>query len=355
MLTKRQTFDKAEALLAGYMKFPHPMMAAVAALWAIGTWKFQEFDAYPYLVITALTKQAGKTRLMELTAMLSFNPEQGTAISSTGLYRPMSDSEGEGVTLFNDEAEPLSSEAAGTLRSVINAGYRRGAKVKRPKGDIMVEYDIYYPKCFVLIGSPYDTLRDRSINIELIRGLPARKFRFAEAEAEAAELKPALNHHRDNLLGEAEIVDPEWLEGRDAEVWSPILTLAKEWAPHRYDDLVRASVVFTSLKTVEARHYSKLAQEEDERIEESYGLRALRDLASVTTTPRISGQDACRLLCEIPTAPWQLFRGEPLTPIRLAQLVQRFGLASKQIKHGGKNLRGYQRADIERAISKLAK
>src|SRR5207247_3545549 len=52
------------------------------------------------------------------------------------------------------------------FRSVLNGGYRKGATVTR-RG---LTYAVYSPKVFILIGDVFDTLRDRSIVIEMWRG-----------------------------------------------------------------------------------------------------------------------------------------------------------------------------------------
>lgn len=358
-MTKAQTFRHIESLLGDYMAFPLPTQAAICALWAIGTWGYQDFDAFPYFVITAATKQSGKTRLAELLGLVSYNAKNTGALTPAVLFRSMDASANSGVTLFFDEAEQLSSEAASTMRVVLNMGYRRGQTVQRMEGDTIKEFQVYCPKAFVLIGDVYDTLRDRSILIELHRGTPRKRFQFRDVEAIAEGIREAMKAHREaGILGaDGVIVDPsEWLDGRDAECWAPILTLAQEWCPDRYDEIMRASVDFTALKTAPARRFSSLAQAEEDRTEQQYGERAIRDIASImhaANAARMFGEDICHAMCAIATAPWRSYRGEAITPVRLAHLVSRFGLSPKYIKAGGKVRRGYQRADVTKAVAKL--
>ena len=40
-------------------------------LWALATFTFESFDAFPYLAITSPTKRCGKTRLLECLELLA--------------------------------------------------------------------------------------------------------------------------------------------------------------------------------------------------------------------------------------------------------------------------------------------
>lgn len=46
----------------------------VVTLWAICTYLYEDFDAFPYLALVSPTKRCGKTRLAELLAKISWTP-----------------------------------------------------------------------------------------------------------------------------------------------------------------------------------------------------------------------------------------------------------------------------------------
>ncbi len=54
-----------ENYLKRYVSFVDGANAFALALWVAGTHVYEVFDAYGYLTITAGTKRAGKTRLMD--------------------------------------------------------------------------------------------------------------------------------------------------------------------------------------------------------------------------------------------------------------------------------------------------
>lgn len=358
---KTELFARMEAFLSSYMSFPDPAWSTILTLWAIGTWTYQVFDAFPYLVITAATKQAGKTRLMELLSMVSSNPHNFSALTPAVLFRLLGDAndKGDGATVFFDEAETLASEAASTMRAVLNVGYRRGQTIPRiVKGEV-VAFNVYAPKVFVLIGDVYDTLRDRSIVVTLSRGKAAKTFQWVEAQHEAAQLTDALRKLGPRYKGD--LVEPTaFVGGREAEIWTPLFSLASEWCPSRMDLLTAASADLAAQKTAPKRRYSEQASSEDDTQETSYAERALADMAGILKESRFGlSVDMVASMRAIPDAPWRKYRGEGLSPQLLSGLLSRFGVAPKQFyagktpKGNDASKRGYAREDVQRAFKAL--
>ena len=169
-----------ESYIRSYVTLAESSYALVIALWLMATHIWPAFDAFPYLVVTSATKRSGKTRLLELLSFVASNSRLVAHISPAALYRTI---DAEKPTLLVDEAEMFSS-AKSEFRSLLNTGYRRGQTVKRHDGD----YETYCPKAFALIGDVHDTLRDRSIVIEMMRGEAARRFVYAVAKEQGAAL-----------------------------------------------------------------------------------------------------------------------------------------------------------------------
>ena len=55
-----------ESLYCDYLIFPSAGLPLVLALWGIGTYVFDAFDTYPYLIISSPAKRCAKTRLAKL-------------------------------------------------------------------------------------------------------------------------------------------------------------------------------------------------------------------------------------------------------------------------------------------------
>jgi hypothetical protein len=342
--------ERIAGWLSGYMYFPDPRVAMVLALWAVHTWVFKRFDATPYLCVTAATKQAGKTRLMELLRMITRNGRMFGDMTPAALFRMLGAYDGE-VTTFYDEAERLSGGAAGVMRSLMNTGYRVGQMITRAKaGGGVDEFPVFAPKCFALIGDVNDTLRDRSIVITLQRGKPEREFFYSEAEGEARELVNAIAHLF--VGGWPTAGHPDFLNGRDREIWSALFGVAEACGLDReaMESLTACAADLTAAKTAPARKFTKLEGDEDEAVAASYGERAVRDLWSVFKADEkwILTNEVVARLRAIPSGPWRTFKGTGIDEFSLSSLVRPFGIRPRQIKvAAGKNRRGYVRADVQ--------
>ena len=360
-----------ELYLSQYMVFPHDGLRFVVALWIIGTYLWPELDVFPYLSITASTKRAGKTRLLELLKFTASNPQWMTGGTGPAMFYMIRD---ENPTLLFDEAERLASEAAGIMREVMNSGYRRGQTIPRVVDKKTEHWPSYCPKAFSLIGDVNDTLRDRSIVIRLKRGSPDKmdkltRFVWSRADTEGNAIglavKAQVEENKKTLLDSFDsFAGLSFLTSdRDEELWTPLFVLCQVFAPKRVVELQRIAVDIATEKTAEAASYSDLngAGSEQQAQNEEYGLVLLRHLAEVMgAEQQITTADALERLYEMPTAPWRKFRGTGLTPTMMADLLDAFRLTPKPVRFGkqfkGKGQpvkRGYTRADVQRALKSI--
>lgn len=90
------------------------------ALWAAGTHVYEIFDAFRYLTITAATKRAGKTRLLELLSFVAARSHYTAEITPAALFAVV---ENEKPTLMIDEAERFATSQK-DFRSIINKSVR---------------------------------------------------------------------------------------------------------------------------------------------------------------------------------------------------------------------------------------
>jgi hypothetical protein len=353
---------EVESYIRSYVTLSETSYTLVIALWVVATFIWTAFDAFPYLVVTSATKRSGKTRLLELISFVASNSRLFTDISPAALYHTI---DVEKPTLLLDEAEMFSS-AKSEYRSLLNTGYRRGQTVKRHDG----EYETYCPKAFALIGDVHDTLRDRSIVIEMRRGEAARRFVYAIAKEQGAALREIIN--ATVSLKAEEITDAvrkfeglSFLTDRDEEIWSPLFILCRLICPDRIDELTRAAADISAAKTARARRYSELGDQEDKMQDEEYAVRLLRDMLYVIGDQKqITTQEAIPKLREIPTSPWRRFRGDGLKngiegAMVVAGLLSRFGVKPATIRIAAKDVgtgstaKGYKRQALLNALSEI--
>jgi len=152
--------------------FQYDWQPYIIAFWLAGTYLYRCFSLYPYLWVQSPTKRCGKTLLLELLSSLAFNCDGvTTAPTEAILYR---DPEISGGTLCWDEVENLSKfKEKGERIQIINAAYRKGAKIKRCEGkdNDVKSFEVYRPIILSGIQELPDTVIDRSIKIELITKL----------------------------------------------------------------------------------------------------------------------------------------------------------------------------------------
>lgn len=357
---KTTIIDELQKYIKRFSTFPALDYSLPLALWAIGTQVYPDFDSYPYLVITSATKRSGKTRLAEILSFISANPVNSGAMTPASMFKTMAD---EKPTIFIDEAESLSSEAASNMRVVLNMGYRKGQTVRRVVGQEVREYQVYCPKCFILIGDVYDTLKDRSIIVRMRRGEASERFVYEPVKAEGAVLRDKIamwieENHSALIDSFTRFAGIDFLTDRDEEIWSPLFVLCQMIAPERLNDLKRLAVDMATEKTMESRRYSELENAEEKAADDEYASRLLLDVAALIDGKKsMPTADILSQLREIPTAPWRVYKGEGITMHSLSNMLSRFGVAPCNIQVGKgrekrKIVKGYRALDVKAGIER---
>lgn len=374
---KKTIVNEIETFLNDYMVFPESSQSFVIALWTIATYMYPDFTAFPYLVVTSSTKQSGKSLLgIDLLGFVASNPRPVSAMTLSTLFRTIAQ---EKPTLLIDEAEGLNSEK-NPMRPALNSGYRKGQTVPRTISNKVVNFPVYCPKVFVLIGDVYDTLRDRSIIITLKRSEEQKKrFVYEMAKSEGAELRDRIAESVENFR--SIIIEQfinfqgiPYLTSRDEEIWTPLFVIASVICPDRMEELIRAAVDLSTEKTAEARSYTNLIGEgaENKALDDQYAKRLVADMLTIigeieNQIPRkskdnrsanrkvaIGTAQALDMLRAIPTAPWRKFRGKGIDASDLGAMLDRFGVHSKPIRIGfgrenSKLAKGYDKEQLIKA------
>ena len=223
-----------EAIVRRYVMIPADALTAVV-LWIAHTYVLDAFDVTPYLNVTSSAKRCGKSRLLEVLeslvrgAWLVIRPSEAVLFRKIGRDQP---------TLLLDEVDAIFKDrSTGTegLRALLNAGNRRGVTVPRCVGDQqeLVDFPVFCPKVLAGIGSAVpDTVRDRSVDVQLVRKKPGEKLpklRQAILRQETAPIREALGTWASTAvipLRAAEPSVPDELHDRAADAWEPLLAIA---------------------------------------------------------------------------------------------------------------------------------
>ena len=346
-LTGEQILDDLSAWVAHYMAFPDRHCAPTFALWCAHTWASTSFYVTPRLIAESAEPGSGKTRLLELGALLCCNAKITLSTTTAALYRRIAkavDDEKMPPTVLQDETDAIfmgkATPQTEDLRALFNAGYKRGATVDRCEGDAknmaVREFPVFAPVALAgIAGRLPDTITSRGITIKLRRRAPGETvapYRERDAEAEAAPMREELSAWVSAHAGELADARPQMPAGvvdRPSEVWEALLAIA-DLAGGHWPKTARAA----------CRHFV-LDSEPDEL---SLGIRLLTDIRELFgTQDRMASEGLVFKLVQMPEAPWaEVNRGRQLDQRRLAKELKRYGVRAQDIRIDTRVVRGYR-------------
>jgi 5S rRNA maturation endonuclease (ribonuclease M5) len=218
-----------------FVVVPSEEAADLIALWILHTHAIDAARATPYLRITSATPESGKTLLLEVLATLCARGWHAVTPSTAVLFRKIDHFK---PTLLLDELDGYSFRDRQESLSVLNAGYRRGARVDRVSDRNQLEdFECFCPKAFAGLDARElpPALLSRSVTIRMEAKLtsePVEMWLGANAEPDA---DPAPLRERCGTWAEQNVETlarlrpglPDGLVNRSAEVWFALLALAE--------------------------------------------------------------------------------------------------------------------------------
>ena len=338
-----QLLDDVHAFIDRYVRFPNEHCAVAVTLWAAHTWAVSSFYVTPRLVLDSPEPGSGKTRVLELLALLCRSAKLTLSTTTAALYRRIAAAEVP-PTVLQDEADAVfgrnTTPQTEDLRALFNAGYKRGATVDRCEGDSknmkVREFPVFAPVALAgLAGKMPATITTRSVTIHMRRRAPGETvdpFRERDAAVDTAPLRDRLEAWAEQngaLLADARPPMPAGVHDRPAEVWEALLAVA-DAAGGQWPDLARAA----------CRHFV-LGAGDDHAL--SLGVRLLRDVRQVfgNRTAMWSAEVIANLVAD-EESPWRNLWGKELDQLRLAQEMGRYDVKSKNVKLDGRVAKGYR-------------
>lgn len=362
--------EAVEAWIGSWIVFP-PVpsgQALVCALWALHTWYSPDWPATAYLHITSDGPGCGKTTLMEALMLLSRGSRLRATLRPLAVVRDIEEQRG-AVTYFFDQVEALSSPRVTDEQAILLTGYRHGGEHGVSVGQKQMAFSTYCAKAFASIGDVARDIRSRSIIVRLGFGVPARDWsdNVMVRQGEANNLLAEVGKVLPSLGTPPAWTSPDWLVGREKEIWTPIYSIATalNLDAATMKRLRLAVDDFSEFKkTAETRSYKDLVSTGDKDEDQEYAIRALRDLAAALPAP-VKGKATGNLWTAVAVermregaGPWRVFKGKGLDPDTLAALVGRFGVKPEEVRmvpgRQGKLLKGYHRDKVIAAVNKLA-
>ena len=196
---------------------------------------YKSFEYVGYLFIHSPEPQSGKSRLLEILDLLVFN-SSNILVSPTEavLFRTADAS-----TQLLDEVDGWTNKD--DLRSVLNAGYRRGGVVARMDDErgkyVVKKFPVFSPRALAGIGTGIlnATTRDRSFMLEMVRQTKEERkeqFRIRKIQPEIEGLKQRIqewvDRHREEVAECYDRSDFAYLENfrdRTIDISQPLVAV----------------------------------------------------------------------------------------------------------------------------------
>ena len=316
-------------------------------LWDVFTHASPAFFINPYLALTSPVIRCGKSTAETLLKAVCRRPVVASNLTPATLFRVVDLYQ---PTLLIDEGEWFLHNRE--LRGMLNAGHSRHTSTvlrcvgedHEPRG-----FDVFCPKSIALIGRLPPTLSDRSIELRMRR--KARKEKVERLRLDRLldfeELRrKAWRWALDNfdVLKGADPDVPDQLDDRQADNWSPLLSIADQ-VGGPWPEMAREAAVILSNKQL------------DEDVTEE-GVRLLQDIQTVFVEERKPQLATSEIIHGLKSRgrEWEEYRsdGRPLTAIQLAKLLRAFQISSRDLwfpnlRVSGGMLKGYRREDFQDA------
>ena len=323
--------DAVADMFSRYAVLP-PHASEALALWVAHAWALDCFQCSPFATLISPTKRCGKTRVLAILKWLAPRSELAGSISAAALFRYI---EQERPTLLIDEADRT---VAGNqeLQGILNSSHKRvAAYVIRCEGEDNHprRFSTWAAKAIATIAKLADTLRDRSIIIEMRRKTDGERIAgWDEADTEE------LGMLRRKLLrwteDQTEVLKRAYpnvlaaLDDRAADNWRPLLAIADaaggNWPTHARDA---------------AEGLSGERDDDDPLVRLLSDIRTL--FAELPHPDWLGSAQLAERLGKLDGSPWQEWKGgKPIAPAGIARLLKRAGIhPSRSAGTGGRYLK----------------
>jgi hypothetical protein len=230
MIAPGDVFNTVHQLLTTYIDFGAEIDSLILALWAIGTYFYSLFPAYPYLALNG-PKNSGKSTVLRVLQPVAFNMVTTSDPTGPSMFRLIHTTS---CTVGIDEAERYHNPkdpALGQIRQLLNSGYKSGMPALRLIGDDFKPqaFNVYSPKILAAIAGLEDILASRCIALPMRRAdrrMPPFPPDFDGAPVRHRLYTLALTHFAAIERNYSERPELHTLNNRSGELWSPLIALA---------------------------------------------------------------------------------------------------------------------------------
>ena len=336
--------DHVHAFIGRFVSYPSPEAQTAHALWIAHAHMMEHWDSTPRLAFLSPEPGSGKSRALEVTALLVPRPVETVNATPAYLFRKVADPAGL-PTLLYDEIDTVFGPKAKDnedVRGMLNAGHRKGAFagrcVVRGKTIETEELPAYCAVALAGLGNLPDTITTRSVIVAMRRRAPDEVVEPFRDRTQRTEAAPILNALADWAVAISHIDFPDMPHGitdRDADVWEALIAVA-DLAGGNWPARARAAAI-----ALVAASKAKPP---------SLGLRLLADIrAAFSAADQMATTGLLEALNAMEDAPWGDLKGKALESRGLARMLSRYDVKPCKLRTGTTTANGYRRADLHDA------
>jgi hypothetical protein len=251
-----ELFERLVTAIDHYIEFgPDSRNGAIVtlALWIVLTYHYHAWQSIGYLLVNG-PASSGKSTLFRLLRELVYRPFSTDNISAAAIFRTL---HANGGTMLLDEAERLrdtKSPDIAEINSMLLAGYQRDRAATRLEkigdGFKTVNYQVFGPKAIACINGVPPTLQSRCIEIVTQRAAkdslkPKRSMESTDWQSIRDDLHVMSIDYGDDWIQASRRRDVgQSINGRDYELWQPLLALASWFESKGFDGLVKVAETY---------------------------------------------------------------------------------------------------------------
>jgi len=352
--TKSSSRVDVVELVSVYLKryiYLTEQQAEAIAVWVCAAWLKDHWVKFPHLCIVSPEKRCGKTTLLTLLSHVVPIPIFASSISSAAVYRLIKQRQ---PTIIMDESQSLSSarssDSGEVMKILLNAAIEKRANViKAVPTDMesIIEYNLYSPKIFALIGEADGVLADRCLVIEMSRkdeDLELELYRDIQTVAEGDEITKILELWTKEIKKKVQPIYLNILPDR----------IGNERLANLLIPLRTVLAVIGREEKLLTEYTKQVTNRELSKEYQSIGVMLLTACKEIFGKAEFLGTaDLLQQLHARDEEPWHRYnRGKPLSSETLSVLLRKYKIAptKKQTRIGKKvkGIRGYEKKQFEK-------
>lgn len=236
-----------------YIKLDDDLQYVITTCFILGTYLFPLFSTFGYLIISG-EKGAGKGTFMDVMERTCWNPtSKQISVSEAVLFRRIAEQR---PTMIIDEYHRAikNKNSGNSLISILESGYEKGGAVPRieetregnTRKHKVVDYPVYSPK-ILATRQPVEA-DDKGIKIIMPKLTTDQKYAKRKKELQYDSFFETIRlsimkwciSNQNSILKEYRSIEPNsQLNGREFNVWLPVLAIARVAFPEQYENLLK--------------------------------------------------------------------------------------------------------------------